>query len=203
MIDTSIEYKVHDLITNRFSPREFSAKIITDKKLLAILEAGRIAPSSFNEQPWRFIVANRTDETSFERLLSCLSPKNAEWAKNAGALVLSVAKKKFDHDNSLNRHAFHDVGLAVASMVFQAMSLDIYSHQMGGFSSEKARTTFNIPDDYEPVAVVAFGYLDREVFSDERLKPQTALPKKRKPMNEISFANTWGNGISFEHSVKK
>lgn len=192
MIDTSIEYKVHDLIMNRFSPRNFNPKAIEHDALNTILEAGRLAPSSYNEQPWRFIVANRNDETSFESFLNCLSPKNAEWAKNSGALVLSIAKNKFDHNGSVNRHALHDVGLAVASMVFQAMSLNIYSHQMGGFSSEKAIDVFNIPNIYEPVAAIAFGYLDKEFFTDEKLEMKLASPRNRLALDKIVFRDSWG-----------
>lgn len=195
MINTESKFKVHDLVAKRFSPRNFNSKAIEPDALFTILEAGRLAPSSYNEQPWRFIVANRNDGTSFESLLNCLAPKNAEWAKNAGALVLSVAKKKFDHNNSINRHALHDVGLAVASMVFQAMSLDIYSHQMGGFSSEKASSVYNIPDDYEPVAVIAFGYLDEEFFTEDKLESNAAAQKNRLSLNEIAFMDSLGKSL--------
>ncbi|MBM4174865.1 MAG: nitroreductase [Ignavibacteria bacterium] len=188
--------ELHELISKRFSPKNFSPKEINYDIMKTILEAGRSAPSSFNQQPWRFIITQRNDE-SFEKLLRCLSPKNAEWAKNAGALILSVAKKKFDHNGSENRHAVHDVGLAVAAMVFQALTFDIFSHQMGGFSSEKAKTTFNIPDDHEPVAVIAFGYLDKDYFTDEKLKQKFSETRNRIALENLAFKDSWGN--SFLH----
>jgi nitroreductase len=195
MINIRTKNKVLDLIAKRFSPKHFSSKAIDTKTMQTILEAGRLAPSSYNEQPWRFIAALRTNKSAFIKLLECLSPKNAEWAKNSGALILSVAKTKFDHNGSVNRHALHDVGLATASMIFQAMSFGIYSHIMGGFSSEKAKLIYNIPADYEPVAVMAIGYLNRKILTEEKLEKKTASPRNRLDLDKIAFSEMWGEGF--------
>ncbi|WP_208345115.1 nitroreductase family protein, partial [Aetokthonos hydrillicola] len=85
-------YPVQDLISKRWSPLAFSERLVEQEKLLSVLEAGRWAASSYNEQPWSFIIATRNNQAEFELLLSCLAEGNQPWAKNAPVLMLSVAK---------------------------------------------------------------------------------------------------------------
>ena len=116
-----------------------------------------------------------------ERLLSCLVPGNQTWAKKAPVLALSVAKLHFNRNNKPNRHAFHDVGLAVAQLVTQATALGLAVHQMAGFSVETARTTYAIPEGFEPVAALALGYSAKEASSS----------RTRRPQDELVFHGQW------------
>jgi nitroreductase len=152
-----------------------------------LFEAARWAPSSFNEQPWRFIVAARENKTDFEQLLNCLIQGNIEWAQNAPVLILSVAKLHFTHDGKPNRHAFHDVGLAVGNLIIQATALGLSVHQMAGFYVERARETFGLPDGYEPVGGIALGYAAGVEMLPERLWKRVQSPRTRKPVEEIVF----------------
>ena len=95
-----------------------------------MIEAARWAPSCFNAQPWRFVVAVRQDEEAFERMVSCLVPGNQQWAKKAGLLAFAVAREAFEHNGKPNRHAWHDVGLAVAQLTMQATHEGLAVHQM-------------------------------------------------------------------------
>ena len=187
-----IRYPVHDLIRSRWSPVAFSSKPVESWKLVSLLEAARWAPSSFNEQPWRFIVATRDGEEEFERLLDCLIPGNFEWAQNAPVLMLSVAKLHFTHDGKPNRHAFHDVGLAVGNLILQATALELCVHQMAGFDVERARRTFAVPDGYEPVGGIALGYATSAETLSERLQKRQQSPRRRKALEEIMFGYRWG-----------
>ena len=166
---------IHELLQKRYSPRAFDGRTVAKETLRTLFEAVRWAPSSFNEQPWRFIVATQEDMAEFERLLSCLVPGNQTWAKNAPVLALSVAKLHFTRNDKPNRHASHDVGLAVAQLVTQATALGLAVHQMAGFDIEVARTTYTIPESFEPVAAIALGYSAEEPSASRTRRPQDEL----------------------------
>jgi len=178
---------VLELIARRWSPKDFSERPVEPEKLASLFEAARTAPSSYNEQPWRFIVATRDDAAAFERLLSTLAAPNAAWAKHAPVLILSVAKLDFTRNGQPNRHAFHDVGQAAAYLTLQATSLGLSVHQMGGFDGERAARLLNIPSGYAPVAVMAVGY--REASRDTT---SAALQRSRRAVEELVFSGTWG-----------
>ncbi len=112
----ALDHPVHSLIERRWSPYAFADKPVDPADLHSLLEAARWAPSSFNEQPWRFIVATRDDPEIFQRLLDCLAPANQEWAGKVPVLMLSVAALRFAKNGKPNRHALHDVGLASAML---------------------------------------------------------------------------------------
>ncbi len=172
---------IHELLQMRYSPRAFEKRPVAKETLRTIFEAARWAPSSYNEQPWRFIVATQEDAAEFERLLGCLVPGNQTWAKSAPVLALSVAKLRFARNDKSNRHAFHDVGLAVAQLVTEATALGLAVHQMAGFSVDAARTTYAIPEGFEPVAAIALGYSAEEVPAS----------RTRRPQDELVFRGQW------------
>ena len=173
-------------VAERWSPRSFSEKPVSDEALRTLLEAARWAPSSYNEQPWRFIVARREDEDEYERLLSCLNENNREWARGAPVLMLTAASTTFDLDGRDNRHAFHDVGLAMGGLLAQATAMGLHVHQMAGIHPEKAKDVYDVPEDHEVVAGVAVGYLGA-------VEEDAAEPRSRKPLEEIVFRGQWGD----------
>jgi nitroreductase len=158
----------------------------------SLLEAARWAASSYNEQPWHFIVATKEDPAEFERLLGCLVPGNAQWAKDAPVLMLSVAKLRYDADGTPNRHAFHDVGQATANLVLQATSLGLAAHQMGGLDAARAREEFSIPEGYEPVVAIAVGYPGDPDRLPDGLRARERAPRTRRELAEFVFAGRWG-----------
>ncbi len=172
-----------EVIQNRWSPVGFSPKPVEEEKLETLLEAARWAPSSFNEQPWQYMVG-RFGDPVHARLCECLNEGNA-WAKNAGVLMLSVAKTFFEHKHKPNRHYLHDTGAASAYMVLQATEIGLLSHQMAGFSLEKARALFKIPADYEPGSMIAIGYaLEAKDLTPEQ-REREAQPRVRKPAADL------------------
>lgn len=184
-------YPIHELLRRRWSPRAFSDRPVQPDAVRSLLEAARWAASSRNEQPWRFTIATQDNPTEFRRLLSCLRERNIIWAQHAPVLMLSVAKLYFDRDGKLNRHAFHDVGLAVQNMIIQATALGLSARQMGGFYVDKARQTFNIPEDYEPVAVIALGYAGDVKILPEDLRRRELQPRARYELESLVFTGTW------------
>ena len=172
---------IHELLRQRFSPRSFEKRSIPKETIRTLLEAARWAPSSFNEQPWRFVVATPEDPREFERLLACLVPENQVWAKDASVLILSIAKLHFSHNNTPNNHAFHDVGLGVTQLIVQASHFGLSVHQMAGFNSNTARSTYSIPEEFTPVTVIAVGY-------SNETQPNS---RSRLSQNQIVFGKSW------------
>jgi nitroreductase len=185
-------HPIHDLLARRWSPRAFADRPVERDKLLSLLEAARWAPSSNNEQPWHFIVATKDQPEEFDRLLGCLVEKNQSWAKAAPVLMMSVASTVFSRNGKPNRHALHDVGQAVADMTVQATALGLYVHQMAGFSVDKAREVYFIPDTFEPVAAIALGYLGDPSTLAEDLRQRELALSSRKLIGELVFMGAWG-----------
>lgn len=189
------QFPVQDLLKQRWSPRAFSAQPVGPDRLLALLEAARWAPSSSNEQPWRFIVATRAEPEEYDRLLACLLEGNRKWAYRAPVLILSVARLNFEDDDRPNRHALHDVGLATENLLLQATALGLVAHPMAGFDIEKARADLNLPPGYEPVAMTAVGYPGELNELPEYLQQRELKPRERKPLAEIVFSGRWGRSL--------
>ena len=190
------KYPVHELLRRRWSPLAFSEQRVDPETIGSLLEAARWAPSSFNEQPWSFIIATKDDPTEYERLLSCLIEFNQQWARKAPVLMLTVASLKFARNQKDNRHAFHDVGLAAANLVVQATSLGLVVHQMAGILPDKAREVFEIPEGHEAVTGIALGYPGDAAKLDEKLRRREQAPRSRKPLEEFVFTGRWGRKSS-------
>lgn len=185
-------FPIHDLIAERWSPYAFDPKPVEVEKLRSCLEAARWAASSYNEQPWSFLVAGREDTAAFEKMLGCLAEPNREWAQNVGVLLLTVYKKTFSKNGKPNRVAEHDIGLAAGNLSLQATALGLAVHQMAGVNLSVVRQTYNIPDTHEPTTAIAIGYA-AEKIEDESLAESETRPRSRKPQEEFVFSDTWGN----------
>ena len=179
---------LHEIIRKRWSPRAFSDKDVSSADLTTLLEAAHWAASSFNEQPWRFIVGRRGDAT-YTRIYDTLVPFNQDWAKSAPILILTAGKKTFSHNGSPNYYGLHDTGAATATLAIQAAAMGLHTHSMAGFSHDKARATFNIPEDFDIGAVTAVGYFgDPDSLADD-LKKQETSSRTRKPLSEVVFSD--------------
>lgn len=189
-------YPIHDLLRRRWSPRAFSPKPIEREKIGSLLEAARWAASSRNEQPWRFLLIERANTEAFERMIGCLSEGNQPWACKAGLLMLVCAYPKFTPDGNTNRHALHDCGFAVGCITIQALALDLWVHQMAGFSGEKARAAFNVPAEFETVSVLAIGYYGDPAELPENRRAQETGPRSRKTLGEVAFGDAWGKPVA-------
>jgi len=188
---------LHDLIANRWSPRAIAAnKAVSKTDLLALLEAARWSPSCYNDQPWRFVVFDKsTDLARWEMALSVLVEKNQLWAKNAPILILSVAMANFTRNGAPNRWSSYDTGAASISLSLQATALGLVVHQMGGFDASKARELFGLPEDCRPMAMLAVGYqCEMDGLADD-FKAEEAAERRRNPLAEQFFAGQWGVGF--------
>ena len=180
---------VLEIIQGRWSPYAFSPHPVDDFKIKAMFEAAGHAPSSNNEQPWMFVYTTCEDQDIFRDYLGFLSDSNQIWAKNAWALIVTMARTKFSYNGKPNRYALYDTGMAVANLSLQALTFDIYIHQMGGFSVEKVREYFGLSEDIAPVSVMAAGFLgDGHGLSPEILR-KDEFRRPRKSVNDYTFKN--------------
>jgi len=189
---TDTDFPVHDLIASRWSPYSFASRSISDGDLRSLFEAARWAPSSFNEQPWSYIVAKKEDTDEFERLLSCLVDVNQGWAKAASALALGISRLNFARNNKPNRAAIHDLGLATGNLVLEATARGLAVHQMIGILPDKVRELYSIPEGYEPLTAVAIGYAGDPADLPEELRARDGARRPRKPLKEFVFSGKWG-----------
>ncbi len=174
---------LHPLLVNRWSPRALDASdVITSDDLHAILEAARLAPSAFNEQPWRFIVGKRGDET-FNQILNGLGEFNQKWAKNASALLLVAGTKQRSNGDPHPSYQY-DLGLAVSQGTFEAHHRGYVTHQMTGFNHDVMCKTFDLTT-FEPVVVVAIGKQDSADILPEQMAEREKAKPTRKDLSEL------------------
>jgi nitroreductase len=186
------DYPIHELLRARWSPRIYDERPVEPEKLRSVLEAARWSASGGNMQPWAFLIARRVEDAdAFAHMVECLNEGNRLWASQAPVLGISVASL-YRKADVRNRHAYHDVGLATQNLVIQATALGLSLRLMGGFSPDKARTAFAIPEEHEAVAMFALGYLgdvDAAAASD---RERELAVRTRRPLAEFVFSDHWG-----------
>ena len=183
---------LHELISNRRSPRSYSGAPVEAWKIVTLFEAARWSPSSANEQPWHFIVATKEDTAAYDALFGTLMEGNRRWASRAPMLVLGVAQSFYAKSGKPYRHSWYDLGQSVAHLTLQATALGLAVHQMGGFDAEKAREIFSIPDGYDPVVVLAAGYAESAEHLPDDLRSRELAPRSRKSLEATVFTEKWG-----------
>jgi nitroreductase len=187
---------IHELIANRWSPYGFTDRLVPADELRSLFEAARWAASSYNEQPWSYIVATKEHPEDFERLLSCLVEGNQAWAKAAPVLALGCTSLLFSRNQKPNAAALHDLGLASANLCLEATARGISVHQMIGIIPEKARQVYRIPEGVQPLTGLAMGYAAEPASLPEAFRQRDLAPRKRKPLAEFVFGGQWGTASS-------
>ena len=188
----STDYPIHELLATRWSPCAFSDRAVAEEDLRALFEAARWSASSYNEQPWRYIVAANSNTEEFSRLLSCLVEGNQTWAKTAPVLALGCVSQNFARNGKPNAAAEHDLGTASASLSLEATARGLFVHQMIGILPDRARELYAIPDDVRPLTGLAIGYVGDPNTLPENYKERDLAPRQRKKTAEFVFSDQWG-----------
>lgn len=186
------DFKIHPLLAQRWSPRAFSERPVAKEEVHSLLEAARWAASSFNEQPWAFLVATKEDSEAHDIMARCLVDQNRQWAAQAPVLMITLARNSFLKNDKPNRHAWHDLGLAVGNLSVEAMSRNLWLHQMAGIKRELITETFGINDPWEPVTAIAIGYLGEADQLPEKLAERESAPRVRRSQAEFTHFNPKG-----------
>ncbi len=187
---------IQPLLAQRWSPYSFDGRPVDPADLLALFEAARWAASSYNAQPWRYIVAQR-GQPGHGRVLACLVDANQAWARHAPVLALGVTNTRFPHNGKENAAAQHDLGLAAASLSLEATARGIAVHQMIGLYPDKVRDTFALPDGFLPLTALAIGYPGANPELAPEVAARDVQPRARAPLSAFVFGTAWGTAAEF------
>jgi nitroreductase len=189
--DAETSVPVHPIIATRWSPRALDPNgQVSDVALRAMLEAARWAPSNGNTQPARYLIGRRGDDT-YARLLELLSERNRGWAWSAAVLIMGCMVTR-NQKGTIPMSEF-GAGLATQNLVLQAVAEGVVAHQMGGFNKEGAKLVFSLPEDVQPLVVVAVGTLGSPELLDEERRDRELAPRRRIPLGELAFTGEWGS----------
>jgi nitroreductase len=189
---TTLENDIHPLIRTRWSSRAMDPdKPVPLAVIDQLLEAARWAPSSRNRQPWRYLVFDERVPEARARARDCLRHANQIWAIRAPVLLLAVAKVTVD-DGRANEYAKHDIGMANENLLLQAIALGLSCRPMAGFNHEKAQRSFNIPEGYEPMVIIAVGYPGAIEELPREVQEKQARPRERHSIEDVAFHGDWG-----------
>ena len=178
-------HEIHSLLANRYSTRAFSLKEVEATKLDKIMEAARWAPSASNEQPWRFVIGLKGKDSKYDKIFDSLSEFNQLWNKNVPVLILICAYRISSRTGQENPYRFYDAGQAAAMMSIQAVSEELFTHQMAGFDKEKIKESLSLPEGIDPFVVMAVGYQGELQSLHEKIYKLEIEERSRKSPAEI------------------
>jgi nitroreductase len=196
--DAQLDHPIQPTLAERWSPCVFADRPVDTADLASLLEAARWAPSSYNEQPWRYLMARRSQGEPFERLLSCLVEPNQAWARHAAVLLVGVAMTRFARNDKPNPAAQHDLGLAAACLSAEATVRGLSVHQMIGILPDRVRELYALPDDAEPLTAIAIGHRGEPTPEQEAFAARDRIPRSRRSIAEFVFEGTWGESAKLE-----
>ncbi len=181
---------IHTLLSQRRSPYSLDPqRAVPTEDLLALFEAARWAASSFNAQPWRYIIGVKdSDDGLWEKIHGLLLSGNQPWTRNAPVLALGIMQTDFDHNGKPNAAAMHDLGAASAQLTLEATARGLVVHQMGGLRTDDAHSAFELSANLQVVTALAIGYAGSGENLDAEIAKRDGRPRERKPLNEILLA---------------
>lgn len=185
------DHAIHELIGERWSPYWFDNRPISNSDMCAIMEAARWAPSSYNEQPWCFLMSNREDVGRHAPMVECLIEGNRTWAREAPILLLGLTHRSFAQSGEPNPACEHDLGLAAASLTLEASARGIQVHQMSGILRARIRETYRVPADVTPLTALALGYCAAAKDVPDRYQDRQNRARERKPLSSFVYAGSW------------
>lgn len=179
------DHEILDLILNRWSPRAMSGESISDEALNSLFEAARWAPSSYNNQPWRFVYAKR-DTPEWDPIYNLMVQFNKDWGKNAAVLIVILSRNNFAYNNKPSRTHSFDTGAAWQNLALQGAYQGLVVHGIEGFDYAKAKEVLRIPDGYTIEAMCAVGLPGKKEDLPQEMQ-KNEQPSDRKPITEFAF----------------
>lgn len=184
------ERPVEPLLVERWSPRAMSGEPVSRQELLSLFEAARWAPSSYNNQPWRFVYARR-DTPDWRPLFDLLVDFNQSWCKNAAVLIVILSRRSFERNGKPSRTHSFDAGAAWMNLALQGNSMGLVVHGMEGFDYDRARRALGVPEELAVEAMAAVGRPAPVETLPEGLR-EREQPSGRKRVAEIAFEGRVG-----------
>jgi nitroreductase len=177
------DYPVEKLFLLRWSPRAMSGATLPADELMTLFEAARWAPSTYNEQEWRFLFAHREGD-HWQTFFELLADANQEWCDQAAVLIVVLSHKVFERNGKPNPVHTFDAGAAFENLALQGAVMGLVVHGMAGFDRDAAREKLGVPDDYDIEAMIAVGHPGNPQLLPEQLRERES-PSGRKPVGEI------------------
>jgi len=193
--EPQLDYQIHPIIVSRWSPRAYDPKPVEPEKLQRIFEAARWSASASNMQPWYFLVGYKGDKV-YNSIFDSLVEFNKLWVVNAPVLVLAITRTD-NPKGEANNFAAYDLGQAVATLSLQATEEGIYAHQMGGFDSQAAARSLEIPKSYKVMVALTLGYRGEAGILHPNLLKLEQIPRTRRPAAESVFTGSFGQKADF------
>jgi nitroreductase len=187
-----VDFPIEPIFVRRWSPRAMSGEVITNEEIMTLFEAARWAPSTYNEQEWRFLYARR-DTPQWQTFFDLLVEFNQSWCQRAALLVVALAHKVFQQNGKENPVHLFDCGSAFENLALQGSAMGLVIHGMQGFNYEKARTELRVPDDYAVAAMFAVGRPGNPDDLPESARAREK-PSERKPVRELICEGEFGFG---------
>ncbi|MBN1265847.1 MAG: nitroreductase family protein [Anaerolineales bacterium] len=188
------DYRVLPVVLERYSPRAFDGnRAVPREALEVLLEAARWAPSAANSQPWVYLVFDSSVAEALEQARNLLDEGNRKWAVRAPVLLLACSRVRRENGKP-QRYGEHDLGLANQNLLLQAHFLGLFAHPMAGFDKNQAREWFFIPNDYQPMVMIALGYPGEEADLPPEVREKDQEPRRRKPLDKIAGWGYWPEG---------
>jgi len=176
------DYPIDDLFLSRWSPRAMTGEAISEEDLMTLFEAARWAPSSYNNQPWRFLYARR-DTEHWQTFFDLMVEFNQSWAKNAAVLVVFISRTHFQFNGEPSvTHSF-DTGAAWENLALQGWRKGLVMHGMQGFDYEAARSALRIPEEFAVEAMAAIGIPADPATLPPELR-EKEVPSERRKLEE-------------------
>ena len=192
-LPNALEYRtadspIEEIFLKRWSPRAMSGEPIEPTQLLRLFEAARWAPSTFNEQEWRFAYALR-GSSHWGTFLNLLMEANQGWCANAGALIVAISAKTFARNGKPNPVHTLDTGMAIQNLLLQAAAINLVAHPMAGFNRPQTKQALNVPDDHQVECMIAVGHPGDPAALPEELQTRE-VPTTRKPVSQFAVEGT-------------
>jgi nitroreductase len=181
---------VKKAIQERRALRSLEPFEVTEELILDLAESASLAPSCFNNQPWRFIFTY--DNEILKELYTALTPRN-NWAFVSPLVVTVFTKNELDCQIKGRDYALFDTGIAVGFMLLRATELKLIAHPIAGYDEEKVKDILNIPKDMQVIALIIFGKKAEKistVLSDEQKERELKRPE-RQPIEKFVFINKY------------
>ena len=181
---------VKEIIENRRAYRSLEPVEITEYFIKDLAECASLAPSCFNNQPWRFVFIYKSE--MLKKIFDALSSGN-EWAKKASMVIVVYSRKDYDCVIGDRDYYLFDTGMATAFLILRATELGLVAHPIAGYSSKKVKELLNITDDRKIITLIIIGKHSREinpVLSEKQREAEIKRPE-RKPFEKIIGMNSY------------
>lgn len=191
------EHEISEYILGRWSPRAMTGEELTDNELMPLFEAARWAPSSMNNQLWRFIYAKRNTKY-FNDFFSVLSEGNKIWCKSAASLVILISRKNAYYKNLPQPTHSFEAGSAFENLALEGARRNLVIHAMAGFDYAKAKNMLKLSDEWKVECMIAIGKPGHKDSLPSDLR-EREVPTQRIPLNKIAFEGEFKD--AFEDAV--